>query len=157
MCCFVLHYSAAFLTSVNDYVSAFWIRLGFDRTQNTSAFVGSISGVDIDMQRAKAERTVVPGCVSQRENLFTAILANKSVVVFSKSFIFHISPFSVLFPRLSGKITKMLSEGAMKKVFGILMVACICIALGLSVRWGRECDVSLVGDRAVFLLPICVL
>ena len=32
----------------------------------------------------------------------------------------------------------------MKKVFGILTVACICIALGMSVRWNRERDVSLV-------------
>ena len=32
----------------------------------------------------------------------------------------------------------------MKKVFGILMVACICLVLGISVRWYRDMDVSLV-------------
>ena len=32
----------------------------------------------------------------------------------------------------------------MKKVIGMLMIVCICFLLGLSVRWGRERDVSLV-------------
>lgn len=32
----------------------------------------------------------------------------------------------------------------MKKVFGILVISCICILLGLSVRWGRERGISLV-------------
>lgn len=32
----------------------------------------------------------------------------------------------------------------MKKVFGILLLSFICIALGLSVRWSREQGISLV-------------
>ena len=32
----------------------------------------------------------------------------------------------------------------MKKVLGILLLSCICILLGLSVRWSRDKDVSLV-------------
>ena len=32
----------------------------------------------------------------------------------------------------------------MKKVLGILLLSCICIALGLSVRWSRERGVTLV-------------
>lgn len=32
----------------------------------------------------------------------------------------------------------------MKKVFGILFLSCLCILLGLSVKWSREKDVSLV-------------
>ena len=32
----------------------------------------------------------------------------------------------------------------MKKVVGILVISCICIMLGLSVKWGREKDLSLV-------------
>ena len=32
----------------------------------------------------------------------------------------------------------------MKKVFGILILACMCIALGMSVRAGRERNLSLV-------------
>lgn len=31
----------------------------------------------------------------------------------------------------------------MRKIIGIFMLACICLILGLSVRWGREADVSL--------------
>lgn len=42
---------------------------------------------------------------------------------------------------------KDLLGGIMKKVFGILMVACICIALGLSVKWSRDRNVSLVDGR----------
>ena len=38
----------------------------------------------------------------------------------------------------------------MKKVFGILMVACICIALGFSVGWFRERNISLV-DQCAFI------
>lgn len=38
----------------------------------------------------------------------------------------------------------------MKKVLGILMLACVCIALGLSVRWSRDRDVSLVDERALY-------
>ena len=34
--------------------------------------------------------------------------------------------------------------GSMKKVFGILLLSCICILLGLSVRWGRDRGLSLV-------------
>ena len=32
----------------------------------------------------------------------------------------------------------------MKKVLGILLLSCICMLLGLSVKWSRDKDVSLV-------------
>ena len=32
----------------------------------------------------------------------------------------------------------------MKKVLGILLLSCVCILLGLSVRWSRERGLSLV-------------
>ena len=32
----------------------------------------------------------------------------------------------------------------MKKVLGILVLSCICILLGLSVKWSREKDISLI-------------
>ena len=38
----------------------------------------------------------------------------------------------------------------MKKVIGMLMVIFICILLGLSVRWGRERNVSLVSSFNIF-------
>lgn len=31
----------------------------------------------------------------------------------------------------------------MKKVFGILIISCICMLLGLSIKWSRERNVSL--------------
>ena len=32
----------------------------------------------------------------------------------------------------------------MKKVLGILLISCICLLLGLSVRWSKEKNISLV-------------
>lgn len=32
----------------------------------------------------------------------------------------------------------------MKKILGILLLSCVCILLGLSVRWSREKNISLV-------------
>ena len=34
--------------------------------------------------------------------------------------------------------------GSMKKVLGILLLSCICILLGLSVKWSRDRNISLV-------------
>lgn len=35
----------------------------------------------------------------------------------------------------------------MKKVFGILVLSVVCILLGLSVKWSREKDLSLVSAK----------
>ena len=32
----------------------------------------------------------------------------------------------------------------MKKIIGILALSCICILLGLSVKWSKEKDISLI-------------
>jgi len=32
----------------------------------------------------------------------------------------------------------------MKKVLGILLLSCICILLGLSVKWSKDTNISLV-------------
>lgn len=32
----------------------------------------------------------------------------------------------------------------MKKILGILLLSCVCILLGLSVKWSREENISLV-------------
>ena len=37
----------------------------------------------------------------------------------------------------------------MKKVFGILVLSCMCILLGLSVRWSRAKDISLVSASEI--------
>ena len=33
--------------------------------------------------------------------------------------------------------------GSMKKILGILSVSCLCILLGLSVKWSREQSITL--------------
>lgn len=46
---------------------------------------------------------------------------------------------------LCGKIRIQPCQGGnMKKVLGILVLSCICILLGLSVKWSREKDISLI-------------
>ena len=40
----------------------------------------------------------------------------------------------------------------MKRVIGILIVSCICILLGLSVKYNKEKGISLVGDANVLEL-----
>ena len=46
---------------------------------------------------------------------------------------------------LPGKIkTQSYKGGSMKKVVGILVISCICIMLGLSVKWSKEKNLSLV-------------
>ena len=44
----------------------------------------------------------------------------------------------------------------MKRVIGILVVSCICILLGLSVKWNKEKGFSLVGyaDKSEFWLEM---
>ena len=37
----------------------------------------------------------------------------------------------------------------MKKVFGILLLSCVCMLLGLSVKWSRSRNVSLVNVEIV--------
>ena len=140
----VSYYCSASVTSVNDYVALLGIGLGLDRTEDSATVVGPVSGVDINVQGAKAEGTVISRRISERQYLLAAVLAYKSAVVFCKSFVFHIGPFSVLFSRSEEKITKINLGGFMKKVFGILALACMCIALGLSVKQDREEGVSLV-------------
>lgn len=46
---------------------------------------------------------------------------------------------------LPGKIRIQPLQGeGMKKIIGILALSCICILLGLSVKWSKEKDISLV-------------
>ena len=44
----------------------------------------------------------------------------------------------------------------MKRFFGILLLSCICMLLGLSVKWSRANDISLVSEMAdAEISPIC--
>lgn len=70
---------------MGDNVSSFGIGFGGNRFHQSAAFAETVTGVDIKMYRIKTEGTVVPGTVSKRENLFSAVPTNKPGVVFSEN------------------------------------------------------------------------
>ena len=74
----VAHYGAAFVTAVDDDISALGVRLRFDRAKNSAAFVRSVTGVNIDMKRAKAEGAMVARRIAERKHLLAAILADEA-------------------------------------------------------------------------------
>ena len=57
-------------------------------------------------------------------------------------------PFGILSLSRDKLAIKNEKEKIMKKVLGILLLSCICILLGLSVRWNKDRDVSLVTSFA---------
>ena len=72
----------------ND-VALLGVGLGKDRFKLAAALVGAVAWVYVNVQRPQAEGTVVSGAFLHWENLFFAVYADKSAVVFGKSFIFH--------------------------------------------------------------------
>ena len=57
--CLISHNSAASIASMNDNVALLRIRLCADRAENTAAIVGSVTGVDIHVERAEAEWAMI--------------------------------------------------------------------------------------------------
>lgn len=55
----VSYHLTALVTSVDDDVALLGIGLGFYGAENAAAGVGSVTGVDIHVQRAEAEWAVV--------------------------------------------------------------------------------------------------
>ena len=45
----------------------------------------------------------------------------------------------------------------MKKVFGILVLSCICILLGLSVKWSKEKNISLAAFNKNDIIELIML
>ena len=86
---FVSYGLAAFFASVYDNVPAPRVGLGADRHEKSAAWIGSVAGVDIHVQRMKTKWAVVSRGVAERQNLTPAVCTDKSVVVFCKSFAFH--------------------------------------------------------------------
>ena len=85
-------YRATFVALMDYYVALFRVGLGFYGAKDSATGVGSVAGVNIYVQRAQTKRAVITRGVAERQNLFAAILTHKAVVVFSKSFVFHIVP-----------------------------------------------------------------
>ena len=80
---------SAFIAFMNDDITFFGVRLRFDRTQDATAGIGAVAGVDIYVERAKTARTMVAGAVSERLDFKSAVFADKGIVVFGESFLFH--------------------------------------------------------------------
>ena len=85
----VAHGGTAFLTSVDKHVASLGVGLRLDGTEDAAAWVGPVTGIDIHVERAEAEGTVVSGGVAQGQDLLAAILAYESVVVLGKSGSIH--------------------------------------------------------------------
>ena len=92
MCRLISDDGAAFVTAVDDDVALLGVGLCLDGAENTAAGVGSVAGVDIYMQRAQAEGTMVSRGVAEGQNLLATAFADEAVVVFGKSFVFHFVP-----------------------------------------------------------------
>ena len=92
---FVSDYSTASVTLVNYYVTLFRVRLCFDRSENSAAIICPVAGVYINVQGTEAERAMIARCVAERQNLASAVLADKTVIVFCKSLVFHVVPLTL--------------------------------------------------------------
>lgn len=95
MCGTVAMDLSAFGASMQDHESFFRIRLRADGFHHSAACVCAIARMDVHMQGPKTERTVVSGSESQRMDLFSAVCAKKSAIIFCKPFLFHGSSPSV--------------------------------------------------------------
>ena len=77
--------------SVDDHKSS--TRVGFhaDRFHLPTALVCAIPGVDVHVQRPQAKGAMIARGIAQRNHFLSAMRANKTVVIFRKSLLFHVS------------------------------------------------------------------
>ena len=108
--------SAAFVASMENYISALRIGERLNGAQNTATGLGSVARVDIDVQRAQTEGAVIARGVSKRLNRLAAMRTNKAAVIFCKAFAVHFL-FSrlLLFPFISIPIVIFRSPDAAHK------------------------------------------
>ena len=102
---------AALGAFVNDDISLFGICDYLDRLHWRAAFAGAVTGIYINVERPEAEGAVIARGVAQGLDLLAAMCANKSVIIFCKSFLFHFSTFYLIFTVSPGAtFTVMLPE-----------------------------------------------
>jgi hypothetical protein len=89
---FVSRNLAAFFAAVNDHVALFRVDLHADGLKCAAALRGAIAGVDVQMERPKAEGAVVARAVAQRLDLLAAMRAKEARIVFGEPFLFHKTP-----------------------------------------------------------------
>lgn len=85
----VSYHRAAPLAPVDYHISTLRVTFRAYRAHYPAAGVLPVTGVYVNMQRAEAERTVVPRRVPEGEHLTPAVFAYKSGIVFSKSLCLH--------------------------------------------------------------------
>ncbi len=75
-------YFTAFGAFVDDDVAFFSVRLNSDGLHKPPALARSVSGIYVDMDRPKAERTMIPRGITERLHGLPAVSADESAVVF---------------------------------------------------------------------------
>ena len=83
------HKLAAFVAFVDDNIPLFRVGHRRHRAQKSAALVGAIPGVFVNVKRGKTKGTVIARAFAKGQNLFFTVFADKSRVVFCKSFRFH--------------------------------------------------------------------
>ena len=73
---------SALLALMDNDVTPLWVGLRFDRAKYAAAWVGSVAGVYINMQRAQAKGAMIARGVAEGKNLTAAALTCKAVIVF---------------------------------------------------------------------------
>lgn len=81
VCRLVTHDGAASVTAVNDNIALFGIGLCLYRAENTAAVVCPVARVNIHVQRAEAEGTMVPRRVAKGQDLASAVFADEARIV----------------------------------------------------------------------------
>ena len=86
---------SARLALVENDVALFRVRLDADGLHLSAAGICPVAGVDIYVQRPKAEGAVIARGVAKGLDLLAAMLADKAVVVFGESFLLHFDLFKI--------------------------------------------------------------
>ena len=68
----------AFVASVDDDKSLFGVGQGLYGTKDALTLVGSVAGIDVHVERAEAEGTVISRGVAKGQNFLTTVLAYKA-------------------------------------------------------------------------------
>ena len=90
VCRFVSADGAAFAAFMDYDISFFRVRLRRYRVHDAAAFGGSVAGVYIEVERTKTARAVISRRIPEREDLKTAVFADKAAVVFGEKLLFHL-------------------------------------------------------------------
>ena len=109
--CLISAYLTAFGASVHYYKALFSIGNDLYRLKLAATLVGSVARIYINVERPKAKRTVVARGISKRLDLSAAVGADKGIIVFRKSLLFHItSPLRQALREISQKPRRLLWE-----------------------------------------------